>query len=100
MTEITAITIMESLIQNCPVKKLNIYLCGGGSKNNYLIDRLKNKLPKNWSIGTTKTLGIDPMLIETSTFGWLAKQRLENKKVDLKASTGADLALTGEIFSY
>ena len=100
MTEITAITIMESLRQNCPVKKLNIYLCGGGSKNNYLIERLKNKLPKNWSIGTTKTLGIDPMLIETSTFGWLAKQRLENKKVDLKASTGADLALTGEIFSY
>ena len=100
MTEITAITIMESLIQNCPVKKLNIYLCGGGSKNNYLIERLKNKLPKNWSIGTTNTLGIDPMLIETSTFGWLAKQRLENKKVDLKASTGADLALTGEIFSY
>ena len=40
------------------------------------------------------------MLIETSTFGWLAKQRLENKKVDLKASTGADLALRGEIFSY
>ena len=100
MTEITAITIMESLIQNCPVKKLNIYLCGGGSKNNYLVERLKNKLPKNWSIGTTNTLGIDPMLIETSTFGWLAKQRLENKKVDLKASTGADLALTGEIFSY
>ena len=100
MTEITAITIMDSLIQNCPVKKLKIYLCGGGSKNNYLIERLKIKLPKNWSIGTTNTLGIDPMLIETSTFGWLAKQRLENKKVDLKASTGADLALTGEIFSY
>ena len=50
-------------------------------KNNYLIERLKNKLPKNWSIGTTNTLGIDPMLIETSTFldGWQSKD-LENKK--------------------
>ena len=99
MTEITAVTIMESLKQNCSVKKLDIYICGGGSKNNYLIERIKIKLPKNWSIGTTKTLGFDPMMVETSTFGWLAKQRIENKKVDLKLSTGADLALTGEIYS-
>ena len=60
--------------------------------------RIKTKLPRNWSIGNTKTLGIDPMFVETSTFGWLAKQRLENKKIDLKSSTGAIPSLTGEVF--
>ena len=38
------------------------------------------------------------MFVETSTFGWLAKQRLENKKIDLKSSTGAIPSLTGEVF--
>ena len=98
MTEITALTLVNSLVKNCSSKKLNIYICGGGSKNSYLIKRIKTKLPRNWSIGNTKTLGIDPMFVETSTFGWLAKQRLENKKIDLKSSTGAIPSLTGEVF--
>ena len=98
MTEITALTLVNSLIKNCSSKKLNIYICGGGSKNSYLIKRIKTKLPRDWSIGNTKALGIDPMFVETSTFGWLAKQRLENKKIDLKSSTGAIPSLTGEVF--
>ena len=98
MTEITALTLVNSLIKNCSSKKLNIYVCGGGSKNSYLIKRIKTKLPRDWSIGNTKTIGIDPMFVETSTFGWLAKQRLENKKIDLKSSTGAIPSLTGEVF--
>ena len=98
MTEITALTLVNSLVKNCSSKKLNIYICGGGSKNSYLIKRIKTKLPRNWSIGNTKTLGIDPMFVETSTFGWLAKQRLENKKIDLRSSTGAIPSLTGEVF--
>ena len=49
-------------------------------------------------LSNTKTLGIDPMFVETSTFGWLAKQRLENKKIDLRSSTGAIPSLTGEVF--
>ena len=98
MTEITALTLVNSLIKNCSSKKLNIYICGGGSKNSYLIKRIKTKLPRDWSIGNTKTIGIDPMFVETSTFGWLAKQRLENKKIDLKSSTGAIPSLTGEVF--
>ena len=50
MTEITALTLVNSLVKNCSSKKLNIYICGGGSKNSYLIKRIKTKLPRNWSI--------------------------------------------------
>ena len=98
MTEVTALTLVDSLKKNCSAKKLNLYVCGGGSKNSYLMKRIKMNLPKHWSLGNTQTLGIDPMFVETSTFGWLAKQRLENKKINLQSSTGANTALTGEVF--
>ena len=98
MTEVTALTLVDSLKKNCSAKKLNLYVCGGGSKNSYLMKRIKMNLPKHWSLGNTQTLGIDPMFVETSTFGWLAKQRLENKKINLESSTGANTALTGEVF--
>ena len=68
MTEITAKSIFNSLKENCNVKELGIYLCGGGSKNLFLMDLIKSKLPKKWKLYTTEALGIDPMLVETSTF--------------------------------
>ncbi len=98
MTEITAKSIFHSLKENCNAKELGIYLCGGGSKNLFLMDLIKSKLPKKWKLYTTKALGIDPMLVETSTFAWLAKQRIENRKIDLRSSTNAEISLTGEIF--
>ena len=98
MTEITAKSIFNSLKENCNVKELGIYLCGGGSKNLFLMDLIKSKLPKKWKLYTTEALGIDPMLVETSTFAWLAKQRIESRKINLRSSTNAEISLTGEIF--
>jgi anhydro-N-acetylmuramic acid kinase len=98
MTEITAKSIFNSLKENCNVKELGIYLCGGGSKNLFLMDLIRSKLPEKWKLYTTEALGIDPMLVETSTFAWLAKQRIENRKINLRSSTNAEISLTGEIF--
>ncbi len=98
MTEITAKSIFNSLKENCNVKELGIYVCGGGSKNLFLMDLIRSKLPEKWKLYTTEALGIDPMLVETSTFAWLAKQRIDNRKINLRSSTNAEISLTGEIF--
>ena len=98
MTEITALSIARDLIKFCNMQKVEIYICGGGSKNEFLIERLKNDLSDNFIIKKINSLGIDPMLIEACTFAWLGKKRIEKKKINLRNSTGAKPSLLGEIY--
>jgi anhydro-N-acetylmuramic acid kinase len=98
MTEITALSIARDLIKFCNMQKVEIYICGGGSKNEFLIERLKNHLSDNFKIKKINSLGIDPMLIEACTFAWLGKKRIEKKKINLRNSTGAKPSLLGEIY--
>ena len=98
MTEITALSIVRDLEKFCKAKKVDIYFCGGGSKNNFLIKRIRDLLNENYEIKKINDLGIDPMLIEACTFAWLSKKRVEKKKIDLINSTGAKPSLLGEIF--
>ena len=44
----------------------------------------------NTTIKTTQCLGIDPDWVESITFAWMAKQTLENRKLDTTAFTGAE----------
>ena len=98
MTEITAKSIANDLNKFCNVENLEVYLCGGGSKNKYLISRIKEHINSNWKVMNTNKLGLDPMLVEACTFAWLAKMRLANEKINLKHSTGANPSRLGEIF--
>lgn len=98
MTEITAKSIANDLNKFCNTEKLEIYLCGGGYKNRFLISRIKKHINSNWKVMNTKKLGLDPMLVEACTFAWLGKMRLEKKKINLKHSTGANPSTLGEIF--
>jgi anhydro-N-acetylmuramic acid kinase len=41
-------------------------------------------------VGTTLELGIDPDYVEAICFGWLAKQRIENKSFNLSSVTGSN----------
>ena len=52
-----------------------------------------NKLSKS-KVSTTFELGIDPDYVEAICFGWLAKQRIENKSFNLNKITGSK----GEIY--
>ena len=98
MTEITAKSIANDLKKFCNNEELEIYLCGGGSKNKFLISRIKKHINSNWKIMNTNKLGLDPMLVEACTFAWLGKMRLEKKRINLKHSTGANPSRLGEIF--
>ncbi len=98
MTEITALSIVRDLEKFCKVKKVEIYFCGGGSKNNFLIRRIRDLLNEDYEIKKINNLGIDPMLIEACTFAWLSKKRIKKEEINLLNSTGAKPSLLGEIF--
>lgn len=84
LTELTAITITDE------IKKHDIdevYLCGGGSKNEYLIERIKHHINK--SVYTTEKLNVHPQWLEAIAFAWLAKNTIEKTPCDTPAITGA-----------
>jgi len=87
LAELTAVTITEA-IGNFAASSSEVYVCGGGAHNDYLMDRIKTLIGKR-RLATTRTLGIDPDWIEAAAFGWLAKQTLNNQPGNLPEVTGA-----------
>ena len=98
LTEITFQTILRDLEKYCK-KKYKIYFCGGGTKNNYLMDRFKELDLENLQFFKTSDLGIDPLDVEAMTFAWLAKKRLEKQKIKLTSVTGSKPCLMGEVIN-
>lgn len=84
LTELTC----KSIAMNIPTSCDELYICGGGIHNKYLIERLKIHLPR-LPISSTQTLGIDPDWMEAIAFAWLAKQTIEGKIGNLPSTTGA-----------
>ncbi|MDP1573365.1 MAG: anhydro-N-acetylmuramic acid kinase [Coxiellaceae bacterium] len=87
LTELTAKTIADD-IQKTSRNSGNLWLCGGGANNVFLIERLKNYLPHH-QILSTETAGIHPQWIEAAAFAWLAKETMERKMGNLPSVTGA-----------
>ena len=75
----------------------DIYLCGGGIHNTFLVNRLHAITGVN--ISSTSSIGIDSDYLEASCFAWLAKQRISNKLFDLSDITGSkEKVLLGRIW--
>ncbi len=84
LTELTAKSIADSI----PESSNELFVCGGGVHNEFLIERLQHHLPKI-PISSTQKIGIDPDWMEAMAFAWLAKQTLEGKAGNLPSATGA-----------
>jgi anhydro-N-acetylmuramic acid kinase len=69
-----------------------IYVCGGGASNEFLMSELLKRLT-NFNIKSAESLGIDPNWVEACAFAWLAKQTLEGKAGNLPSVTGANKSL-------
>jgi anhydro-N-acetylmuramic acid kinase len=65
-----------------------IYLCGGGARNQTLRNRLTALLPGS-RIQTSDALGVDSDYLEAIAFAWLAQQTLHGKPANLPQVTGA-----------
>ena len=86
LLELTAISIAKAIKKHCS-KANEIYVCGGGAKNIFLIEILKNKT--NLSIQTTGDLNLPEQQVEAVAFAWLANQTLNRKFNNSPDVTGA-----------
>jgi len=86
LLELTAITILDAIETYC-LRADEIYLCGGGAKNIFLIQTLKNKT--NLAIKTTTDLNLPEQQVEAVAFAWLANQALDKKFNNSPTVTGA-----------
>lgn len=96
LTEFTAVTITDAIKQN--MKSGEIYICGGGAHNDYLMSRIQALAP-TFNVFTTETLGIHPDWVEAIAFAWLASQTMNKSAGNLPSVTGAkQAAILGGVY--
>jgi anhydro-N-acetylmuramic acid kinase len=87
LAEFTATSIAHA-ITNSPLDIAEVYICGGGAHNLYLMDRLRGQL-KPRTLDSTAIIGMDPDWVEAVTFAWLASQTLNSLSGNAPVVTGA-----------
>jgi anhydro-N-acetylmuramic acid kinase len=87
LIELTALSIVQAIDQYC-AQDCEIFICGGGAHNQFLLKRLQHYANKK-PVRLTQELGIAPDWIEAMAFAWMAKQTLEGKPSNLPEVTGA-----------
>ena len=98
LLELTALSIAKT-IDSHDANITEIYLCGGGALNGFLVERLKILMPKT-NIQLTDALGLPTQHVEAAAFAWLAKQTLFLKPGNLPEVTGAKgLRILGALYS-
>ncbi len=90
--ELTARSIADAVKRQSKVADLLI-LCGGGVFNRHLRERIAHHLPEV-RISTTQEFAIDPQLIESMAFAWLARETLAGRAGNIPEVTGARRAVT------
>lgn len=98
LAELTAVSIAEAITSAAPATA-EVFICGGGARNDHLMRRLQARLAPR-EVTTTAALGLDPQWVEASAFAWLAHQCLEGAPGNLPSVTGARRAvILGAIYS-
>lgn len=65
-----------------------LYLCGGGSRNAYLVQALRKRLP-HWPVSPSDAAGVPAAWMECMAFAWLARERVAGRPGNLTSVTGA-----------
>lgn len=95
LTELTAASIAQSLADFSPT---HAYICGGGSKNDFLLQRLAAQLPA-CAIAPTDAIGWPADWIEAACFAWLAHARINRLAATSPVVTGARrAAISGAVY--
>ena len=92
-------TSLSNMINVYAEKNAQVFICGGGACNTYLMQTLNHLLQR--PVQSTEALGIAPEWVEAMLFAWLAKQTLSGKSGNCPSVTGAKHAIPlGGIFGY
>ena len=104
LTEYTADSLIGNIlgfledVQWC--KTINILLCGGGRKNNFLVSIIKKKTAISKTHRLVKlidSLGIDGDFVESQAFGYLAIRSYLKLPISFPETTGCNKASTGGV---
>tara|TARA_B110000503_G_scaffold63672_1_gene100408 strand:+ start:3198 stop:4331 length:1134 start_codon:yes stop_codon:yes gene_type:complete len=87
LVELTSYTIANA-VKSCPFEVAEVYVCGGGSHNAHLMQRLTLHMAPA-TVANTAALGMDPDWVEAATFAWLASQTLNGLAGNSQRVTGA-----------
>lgn len=87
LLELTAQTISQAVDRNAATTK-SVFLCGGGARNQFLLERLESLLDP-LPVATTAQLGVNPDWMEAIAFAWLAWRYLERQPGSQPEVTGA-----------
>jgi anhydro-N-acetylmuramic acid kinase len=87
LVELTSNAITRAILDG-PLSVSEIYICGGGSHNKHLMERLQTSLAPA-SVASTSAIGMDPDWVEAATFAWLASRTLASLNGNCPAVTGA-----------
>ncbi|GAA3944740.1 anhydro-N-acetylmuramic acid kinase [Litoribacillus peritrichatus] len=98
LVELTATSICKEIESTAPNTQ-EVYVCGGGWKNSYLITRIRQLIGSQVYVGSTSDLGIQPDWIEACAFAWFAQETLAKRNIQQATTTGATRnALLGGIY--
>ena len=87
LCELTAKSISEAIRLHLDTGD-EVVLCGGGSKNGFLVERIDTLL-SGYSFYTTEKLGIDVNAVEATAFAWLAYRTMNSLTGSRASVTGA-----------
>jgi len=87
LSEFTVTAISDFILHYCPMIK-ELYCCGGGAHNNYLLRRLSERFPDIF-IETTSCLDYDPDYLEAVLWAYLGFLHINGRKIDAQNYTGA-----------
>lgn len=89
LTKLTAKTAADAILNYAA--DADVYVCGGGAANAYLIETLAACLRRE-AVQTTAALGLAPDWVEAAAFAWLAQARLQHVSGNVPTVTGATRA--------
>jgi anhydro-N-acetylmuramic acid kinase len=84
---LSAQTIYQSIQQHCTGTE-EVFLCGGGARNQLLVDHLQC-LFKSIPVTSTDALNVGVDWVEAAAFAWLAEQTIARRPSNLPSVTGA-----------
>ncbi len=87
LTELTAVTVSDA-VRASAADCRRLILCGGGTFNTFLVERLETHLA-DCRVEFSTAHGIGPEWVEAVAFAWLARQRLTGQSGNAPSVTGA-----------
>ena len=100
LTDFTASIVYQSIVNSINFdkdKKFNVLICGGGRKNSYLINSIKDKLPSNMNLCLIDDYNIDGDFIESQAFAYLAIRSFLKKIISFPKTTNVKKPSLGGI---